>query len=583
MGSFLLQRQGSSIEFNLSDALKAFKDQGLITHKTFAISGWTLYGFTKQLTPYDNFYIGDQLKVFVFGTIILPGKLPGESVKAIHSFYSRNNRLPENLTGSYFLIIDDYERVQFFADQENIYNIFYSEDFTTLSSSFLALCEGLNFFHINRQAIIENLCTGSLIGPETIVSEIFRYEPHSINQTDDFAIQKAQSNALPIPEFKNRKDSLQAQIEILDEYFLNLKPAVMKYGLDSGLTGGFDSRLLMAMIKRHYSGCSHQFHSHKRKNPGPEYLIAKELCEITESPFIDQNIQYPNDLNESEMNKVLEHGLQFYDGQIRTHAFWHEAYNSLHYRKNIMGSHGLGFHGIGGEQYRNFERFHANHWKLDKWVQYGLIRKMGGSRLLPKKSELDLSEIITQKIRSRLQIGNKLSQLSLKRYMNEIYIPANRGVRTSMENKLSFFLVPFADHKVSTTAYGAIPFLGLSLNYQADLIRMIDPLLASVNSDYGFDFLKGEPIKKYYPLIIAENLLPWSLWLIIQSKFKNPSGKIQWVKLVDQFKGLQELKNCVDSYDFGFDSQKVLQSPDLGPLIFSLGYFLQKYEVKIKA
>lgn len=582
MGGFLLKQSSETVDFDLNKALSAFTNQGFEEPIEFSIGTWSLFLFEKQKVKALNYIKGENLSVFCCGTLLVHGLNPSQSINEVYNFYSTHKKLPQNLLGSYCIIIEEWGSLNIFVDPENIYNVFHTKHFDFFSSSFLSICEGLSEFTINRPAVEENICTGSLIGNDTIFNEIFRID-NSINYClNNIVIHSNKNTYHHIPYYKSKEESQRAQIEALDRFFEGLKPTVAEYGLDSGLTGGFDSRLLLTLIKRHYLGLPHQFHSHKRKKPGPEYTVALELCSATESKFIDEDVPDVEELSNQEMLKALDQGMLFYDGQIRAHAFWHEPYNTASYREKILNNKGIGFHGIGGEQYRNFERFFGKKWNLNSWIRYGLIRRIGGAQVLNDDAEDLLIERISQKLKIKIGVREKLNHLDIKRYMNEVYIPANRGARTSMENKLTFFISPFTAQKVALTAYGAVPFLGKSLNYQAELISMLDPNVAAIKSDYGFDFVKGEPFSSYAPLLLAENLLPWPVFLKLKSFVKKKNRKSRWTIITNKYSSLNRLKHYVDSFNFGFNTDKLLESPDLGPLVFSLGYLLKHFESKIK-
>lgn len=582
-GAFLLIRKNHSDSFMVDNALQSFKNLGFTNEHEYCFGSWKLFYYDKQLIKKEIKNSDENINIFITGTCIIHGLSVDESMAAITDHYIKHKELPNSLIGNYCIIICQNDKIYLHHDPENIYNIFLAKDFSVISSSFLALCDGMTKLTINREAIIENLCTGSLIGEDTIFSEINRVTYNvDVVLPEKSLLLFSKKEKFVIPHFHNKKESLSAQIDILDWYFAGIKALVKEYGLDSGLTGGFDSRLLMALIKRHFSDVSHQFHSHKRKVNGAEYLIAKHLCTITSSSFVEEESLDINDMDDIQIGESIKRGMYFYDGQIRSHAFWHESFNNLDYRKKILKDKRVGFHGIGGEQYRNIERMHKSDWNYELWIKYNIIRKLTGNKVLNKPSMDNLVDSLSYKINQIIPVSdNKIDHLGLKRYLNEVFIPSNRGVRTSMENKLTYFFSPFTDFRVSVEAYGAVPFLGNSLNYQAEIINLISPELANETSDYGFNFISGERASEYFPRLIGENYIHPILWESILYNMKNKKGNLKWCRLNKTSLYLHHLTDVVQSMNININLEDLLKSSDLGPSVFSLGFILEHYHSKI--
>lgn len=575
MGAFLIVKKNFS-KFSVQNSLNSFKKQGFIEYRHYDLQQWELFLFPKQLSNSFQCVEDKDYSLFIIGSLIYKNKSIKDTLSALLLDIKQRKNIYENLVGNFFIILYNKTsyNITFFTDILGLQRVYSYYDNSVLSNSFISIIDGAtSLLTLNRDAIVETMCTGFISGNETIIKEIDRYYP-PLSETkrkeffEDFSI------------YKSKKESTTKQIEALDQFFEGIKPFSNSLKIDSGITGGFDSRLLFAMLKRHFPLSNIQLHSHSRKIINDEFKIGKKIAEDFSVRFITIPVSDIEDSDDHFIQKTMDEGFYFYDGQIITHAFWHEEFNTLNYRKRILSDCFIGFHGIGGEQYRNLERI-IGKLSIYDWIKYKLIRKTSGKIFTKKAIEDKIIERIYNSVSHKIKINNnRIGLLELKRFANEIYIPSNRGVRCNMENKLTYFFCPYADPVVSRAAYGIVPFLGISLNYQAELINQIDPTLAREKSDYGFDFLRGEPFYNYALLTLGENFIPSSLWLMIQDKIKKRSNK--WLILSKKSGYINSLIEVVKNYDLDINVEEVISKPDTGPLIWQLGYFLMAYQNKLK-
>jgi len=145
---------------------------------------------------------------------------------------------------------------------------------------------------------------------------------------------------------------------------------------------------------------------------------------------------------------------------------------------------------------------------------------------------------------------------------------------------LSYFLSPFADAEVSLRAYGIIPHLGLSLGYEAELIKRIDPDVASFNSAYRFRFSEREPLPSIIPGLLFNNFLPRGM----QSAFYELASARttdRWENLYDPRGHSQECLGAVESFNLPLSVRELVRRTDLGPLVFAMGHLLITFNGRI--
>lgn len=101
-----------------------------------------------------------------------------DSLKNLLNDLDENKFDKNKIIGNYFIIYKNKNNELYFLhDPLSYYSVFYNEEKTIISSSFLALLECSNKkYDLNYNSIYEILHTGALIGPDTIVDGIFRLE-----------------------------------------------------------------------------------------------------------------------------------------------------------------------------------------------------------------------------------------------------------------------------------------------------------------------------------------------------------------------------------------------------------------------
>jgi hypothetical protein len=313
-----------------------------------------------------------------------------------------------------------------------------------------------------------------------------------------------------------------------------------------------------------------------------ELACAELVCKQANLPLKVLQIKYPIDMDAEEVENTFFRGMHFYDGHVRMFCYFYESYNTPEYRMRVLGDARMGLNGIGGEQYRNDEHMCLPSWNIDRWVKYRVIGYEAGDCFKSDSFHTELSQYVGAKIRSKLLLQNRstFGKLDLKRYQNEVFVPGRMGARNNAENQISFFFSPFTEHSVSTVAYKAVPHLGVSMSFEQAMIRMVNTKLAAVRSDYGYDFLSGEPMKRTLVHFLKE-LLPFSFKQQHLAKTALAKGSKQPDALRDKFPVFAKAFETVESLGLPIDLKILSCQQDLYGVIFSLGYLIDHYRHKI--
>ena len=581
MGGFILYQNNINLEKNA--IIDTFQKQGLVAYKSFNISNYSIWIFKKVLISNQNYFILNRDNaIFSTGTLIYRSLNPNNSIKRLLQDIISDNIDEEKIIGHFACILLIEGNVKLFIDKGGTYSIYFNKEKTVFSSSFLAVSLGLiEGLTINKNALTEVLLTGGLIGPETLFNEILRLEPGQVS--NDF---RPKLIKLKLPEYyldskKDRSTLITEQLDRLDNYFGAIEKLSNQYGSLIGLTGGFDSRLLMCFAERHFNKVN--YFSYGRIFKNIELEVSEKLASVVNKELNITKFTSPLQMTENEAANTLDKAFYHYDGHIRTQSYWHEEYNTLDYTKLLYSSNFVGFHGVGGEQYRNYERMIKPYWNFNSWLRQEVVFRYSANIFFNKTNEKLFINYFKAKIEKKLNIKAPrfIDHLFVKRYYNEIHNISNRTTRSTIENKAVYFLSPFADPLISYKAYEIIPKLGSSLEFQSLMIKKINPALASIDSNYGFNFFDGESLSSCMKGYLKE-LVPRRLFFRIYHHTKKTKNDDFYNNYKNKFSFVREAENNIKKLNLDIDVDKLKLIKDTGWLLIATGYFLKKFHHKLK-
>lgn len=578
MGAFFLYKKDADID--LESARSLFEKKGFKKPVTRDFGLYKLWLYKKMMIDVDNYIEQKDYSIYAVGTIVYKGMDYRESLGQVLMDFAGEKLDFDQLIGCFFILIKAKEKYYFFTDRAGIQNVFYCTRLGVISSSFLAVIYACKKpLNINRLAVTEVLTTGNLVGPDTLIKEISRFLIHNPRKFE--RLQLIYRPGQKIPAFCRDKyeNCLQQQIRLLEDYFKAIKGFADHYGLSSGITGGFDSRLLLILAKKFLA--NFQFYSTWRKIKDKSFIAAKKVCSAASLELRTIPFDYPLEMDEEKASETLYQSFLFMDGQVRTHHLWTEEISTRAYRETLLGDKRIGINGVGGEQYRNSERMILPRWNFKNWLTYELVYRYSGNCFKNTKEKECFLEYLGSKIKSRLNHSNfkHINHLAVKRYLNEVYNPANRTVRTNAENQIAFCLSPYTDYHLSMNAYSIIPHLGVSQKFETDMIRRLDPGIASIETDYGYDLIKGELFYKK-GITYFKEFIPFKLYYKLYELYK--PGSHFYREYENKFPFVKENTKMLYDLNLPINLDKIKISDFLSPLIISVGYFLNKLKNKIQ-
>lgn len=570
MGAFFLFHTNARI--NPEKALNIFRDKGFDVPAQFDLDGYRLFHFNKIINKTVHYHSDGMNSIFITGTMIYKGKNACDSMKELLRDFNQEQIDYDSLIGHFCTIIHANGFLYLLNDNSGTYNIYYDTEKKVFSSSFLAILFSREQpVNINKNALTEILLTGNLIGPDTQAEGIFRLEKETIEDFENITILKRNGNTgLEIHNEKNRNECLREQAERLDLFFKYLSAYADEQGPVIGLTGGFDSRLLLSLAVNHFSG--YEVFTHWQNGGTGDFRVSKILAEKLRKELVYVEEHDVLDKDKDDIIRHIQNAYLFTDGQIRSQYYWHEIYNTADYYKKINVRGGLLLNGVGGEQYRNTDGAFFSFNSFDKWLRNNILFEKTADIFTSSKKKEDFYAYYRSKVLTKLGSERtiKFNHLLVKRYQNEIYNLSNRTLRANVENQLMGHLSPFTDEYLSHFAYRAVPWLGISSSFEMDLIKFFSPLLASVISNYGFAFDKKEPWKRK-AIQISKSAIPNELLKKIIQLTKRHSGNLSRTT-----QHLNELTPCRTEPELNVKIENILKCPELNPLLFQVNYFTEK-------
>ena len=491
MGAFVLF-DGSRVP-DTARARAVFRRKGFPDPTEFSLGASGLLLFSKQRAPVQSWFESESgYKLFCTGTPIYKGLGYADGMRELLRDWESGSVIREELVGFYCLLFFDGSRVSLATDPSGLYHTFSNVDGTVISSSLQAVLASDGIRHrIARDALLEQLLTGSIAGPDTLFSDIVLL---TAERQRDFRSPIADfvtfDSATPRDELCRRSFSecVERQLTVLRKYFDRIRLLSEEMDTSLGVSGGYDSRLLLLLAKE--AGLPIFAHTYSSPAHEQELAVAEELAGYAGVPLTPIPVRTWTHLNDLQLRANMDDALFYWDGRTnRTMG----SFNDVHTRAlriNAMGSARLGFNGLGGELYRNPEHLPADGLDFGQWLQYFVMTPGSAAAIRDRTSRQALTERLGRKYARLMEVDSldRLDRHLARRWYRDVWLPYSAGPRLCAENELSFALMPFADWSVTRESLKVTPHIGVGGEFEAAMIRMLDQGAASITSKYGHPF-----------------------------------------------------------------------------------------------
>jgi asparagine synthase (glutamine-hydrolysing) len=591
MGAFFLFESGNQ-EIDLEAVKSVFDKKGFGVPDVIDLGRMTLWHYRKQLVTDANYVIlEDGSRLFSTGSVIYKGRSYCETLRTVLEDFCQGRLNTTALLGNFCLIFHYQGKISMLTDRLCAYHVFTDSNYSRFSSSFLAILSSfVEPKQLNRFAFYEKLSTGYIIGPDTLVNGIQGLTPKLQAEIHSPEFKFISYSTTPVlkPSCKNGfEQCLDQQLETLQHYFESISPLATEYGVDLGLSSGYDSRLLLLLAKRSRFPVS--VHTHLTQGVHEmEVAIAETLASKAQTSLRIVQTQKTENHDESALRAMLDDGLYYYDAYTGDNSgAFHQTYTRA-YKKRTLGEQRLRLNGEGGEIYRNYyytsaPRVHFRSWFRNKLFYWFTEEMLGTSDV-----QSQLEDYILGKISLLMDhpIGTWVDQFTLRRYYGEIHLPYCEGFQTNADNQLAFFLFPFAEFNNLRQAYQAGPYIGVDGKFEAAMIERLDPEIATLPSHYGFPL--NHPPVSYWVYSAVRGYVPDSIWYARKRWFyrrrkkKEHSAYLQFAKIHETSAEIRRIEEFMEDVFPNLNLQAAACSYPQQANLLSVGYFLMTFQDKLR-
>jgi hypothetical protein len=374
---------------------------------------------------------------------------------------------------------------------------------------------------------------------------------------------------------------VRAQLDILKVYYNSINLLATQYGVDIGLSGGYDSRLNLLLAISNQLRIS--AHTHVSAEHHIESRIAELLATEKGIALKAPSVRHPQDMAEEEIVRNLEDSLIFYDGRTNKSMGTFNDVHTKKYRIASLNRNRLGLNALGGELYRNYDYTFYNKLNFVEWIKYHVMDPCAVSAIHTKSHYKEFIEYILAKYIKILNVNRTsyIDKYTARRYYAEIWLPYSAGIKSHAENQLAFFLMPFTEHRICQEALKATPYIGRTGRFEAAMLMKLDRRAASLPSSYGFGFdreplayLVKSYIRGYMPDRLKNILGGWKIKLLNQCSN-------DYLAILKQHATIRQCIDLVQETQLPIAWDYLFMNKSHFERAISVGYFLWKFRDKI--
>jgi hypothetical protein len=495
MGGFVLLHTvvGEDRSATQAAALAAFARMGMPAPRLLRGENYVLAVYPKwqESEPaLQQFPNGDF--AYACGTLIYEAAVGRPAAAGFYRDCGGRSAPRDRAMGHYAVFVRKNGETAIIPDGFGGYLIFYDAARRIASSSFLAVASALDRVTLRAQGACEYVFNGVVSGDATVFDEVLLAP---VNATITVGEQRLEIHQDPLHTPKAVSTApfeatVERSMQILDQYFSTV---VASFGdrISCALSGGYDSRLILALLRRH--GISPRVYVYGA--PGDkDVCLARDIAEgegfALEIVDKDRQLTFTPD----EFGAVAYENFLASDGYTWSGIFSNGAERDQ--RAKRVSGNAVALNGGGGEIWRNFfylpDRSYSPREIL--WSFY--------SQFDPDTctSAFD-QEAYFRELEGKLAavIGGRRAFLprQLVEWLYHYFrCRAWDGRINNINNTYGYVALPFLEPRV--TEHASVIPIGWKNHgaYEAELIRRADPRLATYLSGYGHDFSGPPPLSR---------------------------------------------------------------------------------------
>ena len=500
MGAFyLIDEPNDERAVRLRDRIElAYTAQGFTSPCRLRIDGLRLGFYGKFCGESTQLYRHSEQGFAAFtGTAIVLGERGAAAAKGLWQLMGQGEGKLEwdRIIGQFCAFHCDGNRLFMFLDPMGIYKAYRRTDGKIIASSFLAVAETVDAPRLNSQAVYEYLFQEATYAGDTVLEQV-ELVPHGGMHCFELGCGRArtfESFGLVTPrEIDNAPMPVHvdACLARLREEFADVA-AAFGNDIDTALSGGYDSRLIVALLCE--SGVSPAVHVYGDVHSA-DVTVAKSVAsaEGIALEHFDKG-RFPI-ITPDAFAAVVEANFRAFDGYPPAGIFDAGADRATRAERASGGR--LMLNGGGGEVFRNFFYLREGAFSCRQLV-HSFYNRYDPAMTTSRFDEHNYVANLAEKIQTTLgTVTQTLTRLEVERVYPEFRCSYWMGRNNAINNRFGFSLTPFVDPLL----HGRTLCVPLAFKnhgrFEARLIEVVSPSMASYLSDYGHAFDQKPPLKR---------------------------------------------------------------------------------------
>lgn len=494
MGAFFLALTSDvrAVEQELREATRVFAASDFGTAHVISGNGFLLYAYPKiasGASALREFTGGDF--ALATGTLIYDDKLGADAAEAFYKDYRAGVDVPSKAFGHFAVVLKIGSSIKILTDRFGGYNVYFDENRRWFSSSLLVIASVLKRLSLSKPSVFEYVFNGVVSGNDTLFDEI-KLLPKDSTLIADAGTAKIDRCRFPPPAIASERPRgalITEAMANLDRYFASLSRAFGNR-VRTALSGGYDSRLILAMLKRHQvTPILYVYGRPSDRDVQFSSLIANG--EGLQIECVDKNVEV---VSLERFPEIVEKNLYGVDGYSWAGIF--DNGGERRERARRVEGDVVVLNGGGGEIFRNFFYLADRPYSCRQllWSFYSQFDPRQCTNLF-NSSEYYLA--LERKIHDLL--GNKIDPLprSVIEWLYHTFRCRSWDGRVNTINsRYGHTLLPFLESTITEHA-SCMPLRFKDHGaFESVLIRTADRQLSRYPSSYGHNFSGPPPLRR---------------------------------------------------------------------------------------
>lgn len=492
MGAFFVARHGQNANTRRKTlALHAFGKQGYKRIVDLSTGDFDILYCGKHNVDSDSLYRVDERNFcFSTGTLIYRRRIGNQAARLAFEDFSRQALDTEQLFGNFALVVCIEGRLHIHNDAQGVYAIWHDNVLGCLSSSFPVMFTCLPHLSVNPDAVYPYVFQEATFGGDTVFREIQR-----LRVGEGVLLQVRSERVAGLASSVPRSDStdidrhVRTLHELLREQFAAIA-ACFGDNIGSALSGGYDSRLLLALCRE--QGLSPHLHVYGRADAA-DVRVAKAVCAGEGLVLSHEDKAQREKVTPNRFADIIKQNFYAFQGLCADGILDSGADLQTRLGRSLDGR--LLLNGGGGEVMRNFFYLPDRSYSIREllWSFYSRFNPGVCTDLFSEESYYSNFE---RQITRQFGGNGHLDRATVEHFYAGFRCSYWMGQNNAINNQFGWFLTPFVEWRVAQYAHGVPLILKNHGRLEGALIKAVSPALATYPSSYGHDFSGHIPLKR---------------------------------------------------------------------------------------